>query len=100
MFDDLIINKAHLPVELKEYEKGWQTKSLDCYLNLIEIKDNGMLFETNFYDGIDSKVEAKRIYHTGEIRFYQQIKNEWYVFVGFFDDGIMFRLIQIEPNKK
>ena len=46
MFDDLVIDKVHLPDELKDYESGWQTKSLDCYMNIIKIDENGYLFET------------------------------------------------------
>ena len=44
MFDDLVIDKAHLPKELKDYEKGWQTKSLDCYMDVVEIDSYGRLF--------------------------------------------------------
>lgn len=96
MFDDLIIDKVHLPNELKDYEKGWQTKSLDCYMNLIKITENGALLETEYNNDENN---TKPIYHTGEIIFYQDINKKWYQFVGFFDDGILFRLIQTSPVK-
>jgi hypothetical protein len=98
MFDDLVIDKFHLPNELKDYENGWQTKSLDCYMNIIKIDENGNLFETICHYH-NEKENPKRRYHVGEIRFYQTINDVWYEFIGFFDEGIMFRLIQIEPKK-
>lgn len=98
MFDDLVIDKVHLPNELKNYESGWQTKSLDCYMNIIFIDENGKLFETICHYH-DEKEKPIRRYHVGEIRFYQTINDVWHEFIGFFDDGIMFRLKQIEPKK-
>lgn len=96
MFDDLVIDKVHLPDELKDYEKGWQTKSLDCYMNLFEIDSNGRLFEHNL-EKINNHIPDPN-YHTGEIRFYQEINKKWYEFIGFFDEGIMFKLKQIAPK--
>jgi len=98
MFDDLVIDKANLPENLKNYEEGWQTKSLDCYLNKISINENGILFESQF---AENGVEVGKfpLYHIGEIRFYQTINDVWYEFIGFFDEGKMFRLIQVEPKK-
>lgn len=99
MFDDLVIDKVHLPKELKDYEEGWQTKSLDCYLNKISINQNGILFESKFGEnGVE--IGKLPIYHIGEIRFYQEINKKWHEFIGFFDDGIMFKLIQISPPIK
>ena len=98
MFDDLVIDKVHLPDELKNYENGWQTKSLDCYMNFIKIDENGSLFET-IYHYHNEKESPRRKYHIGEVRFYQNINDVGYVFVAFFDDGKMFRLIQVEPKK-
>lgn len=95
MFDDLVIDKAHLPKELKDYEKGWQTKSLDCYMDVVEIDSYGRLFVYEL-NKINNHIPEPN-YHTGEIRFYQEINKKWYEFIGFFDDGIMFKLKQISP---
>lgn len=97
MFDDLVIDKVHLPNEIKDYEKGWQTKSLNCYMDIVQIDNYGRLFvyELNKINNHKSIPN----YHTGEIIFYQDIKGEWYEFIGFFDDGIMFKLKQTRPKK-
>lgn len=95
MFDDLVIDKVHLPNEIKEYEKGWQTKSLDCYMDVVEIDSYGRLFLYEL-NKINNHIPEPN-YHTGEIRFYQEINKKWYEFIGFFDDGIMFKLKQISP---
>jgi len=98
MYDDLIIDKVHLPDNLKDYENGWQTKSLDCNLSIIKIDENGNLFERMYNFSSDKQLydEPIRRYHVGEIRFYQNIIDKWFEFIAFFDDGVMFRLIQIE----
>ena len=89
MYVVLSIHNSHLPDELKKYEEGWQTKSLNCAMDTIFIKEDGSL-EILTYHGGYSKYP-----YTGEIRFYSYIEKEWTEFVAFFEKGQMFKLIQV-----
>lgn len=96
MYDELHIDKKHLPDNLKGNETGWQTKSYECLLGTLNITENGKLLiaRADWDDG--EKIEETN--YTGEIRFYDQINNIWTEFVAFFENGQMFKLIQIAPN--
>jgi hypothetical protein len=93
MFDDLVIDKVHLPNELKDYENGWQTKSLDSGLFTFIIDESGQLLqEVWLHKHKKSLVKQK---YTGEIRFYTTIDNVWHEFVAFVEKGVLLKLIKI-----
>jgi hypothetical protein len=86
MFDDLKISSIHLPERIKVYETGWQTKSLECNLDFLIIDEEGNLFKITYGEQPQIKIP---VLHTGEVRFYQSIKDEWVEFVAFFVNGKM-----------
>lgn len=98
MFDDLYIDKKHLPDELQNYEFGWQTKSHDRLLNLLKIDENGKLLLVDV-DECGNHGETEELNYTGEIRFYQNINSLWYEFVAFFVKGEMLKIIKLEENE-
>lgn len=97
MFDELEINKKHLPDHLKENETGWQTKSYECLLDTLKITEEGelLVYRSDLW-GNGEKIEETN--YTGEIRFYNEVNNDWIEFVAFFERGKMIKLIQIQPN--
>ena len=95
MFDELKIDKIHLPKSLKNKETGWQTKSLDNCLFLIIISKEGKLYETESHLITDKPSTPIELDYTGEIRFYRYENNVFITFVAFFDKGQMFKIIQI-----
>jgi len=98
MFDDLYIDKKHLPDELKDYEFGWKTKSHHRLLNLLKIDENGNLLLVDV-DEYGNHGETEKLNYTGEIRFYQNINSIWYEFVAFFVKGEMLKIIKLEENE-
>jgi hypothetical protein len=108
MFDNLVIDKKHLPDKLKNYTDGWRTKSLECYLSTYKILGNGSLEKTDYYDGLNGDWETKPFEYTGEVRFNRTIyevvngkpNDYWCEFVAFFENGKMFKLIQVQPKNK
>jgi hypothetical protein len=107
MFDDLKIDKKHLPDELKKHEDCWQTKSLDCQLDHVLIDADGRLRIKSFpllrgFGDNQGEVVAEPEYmdsnYTGEVRFYQDIKDVWTVFVAFFVNGQMDKLILLKDE--
>lgn len=93
MYDHLHIDKKHLPSHLKDKQTGWQTKSLDCLMDTLIISEAGKLLIITVVMGKGEIIEETN--YTGEIRFYQKIDDIWTVFVAFFENGQMFKLIQI-----
>jgi hypothetical protein len=94
MYDDLIVHSKHLPEEIKKYQKGWQTKSHECYLNLLEITESGELYVTDTWANPNKKEKDNL---TGEIEFYQDIMDIWYCFIALFKEGKLIHITQIEP---
>ena len=97
LFDNIKVDKIHLPQELKDHETEWQTKSVNCELANLLLSDDGYLFVIKEAGGIwDKKFLDDFI---GELRFYKHIKNVWYEFVGFIVKGQLKILIQVQPQK-
>lgn len=99
LYDELHIDKSHLPENLKDHESGWQTKSYDCYLTQLTITDDGKLIECP--SELSSKKQSfiQESDHTGEIRFYKDVDGVWHEFVAFFVNGQMLKLILVEPTE-
>lgn len=92
LYDELHIDKTHLPENLKDHEGGWQTKSYNCYLSkLIITEDGDLIDDPNGYS--NRCIEESD--HTGEIRFYKYIGDDRIEFVAFFEKGKMLKLIKI-----
>ena len=96
MFDELRINKKHLPDHLKEHETGWQTKSYDCLLDELNITEEGKLLVIRGDWGDGEKTEETN--YNGDIVFYDRINNLWHQFVASFINGQMIKLVQVEPK--
>lgn len=91
MYDGLKVHKSHLPDDLKDFEEGWQTKSLDNMLTFYEITKSGRLREVGGIMQPDD-FKPKFVPITGAVRFYQSIDKEfdiknWREFVAFFKKG-------------
>jgi hypothetical protein len=84
MYDELFIDKKFLPKSLQNHEDGWQTKSLWSMMEYITIDNEGKVYQSGQLSD-----------HTGEIRFYQGIKNIWYEFVALVYHGTVIKLIQV-----
>jgi hypothetical protein len=114
MFDWLFIDKAHLPEQIRtdRNQEGWQTKSLDCRLDLIEIDQEGQLYITPAFwytHEPDHPQQTSRLDYTGDIVFYNDLKDGladyytesgWWEFVASFKDGKLQKLTQIEANER
>ena len=95
-----------MPEKLKGNETGWQTKSLDCFLNTINITEDGKLLCCQYIHDENEGEKIEQLDYTGEVRFYQTIfemiegkpNDYWCEFVAFFENGQMLKLIQIAPN--
>ncbi|MCK9255828.1 MAG: hypothetical protein GX793_01515 [Bacteroidales bacterium] len=95
MFDELEIDKKFLPEDLQEHETGWQTKSYYSTLDTLVInKDGKLLLINNWGEGR----EVEETNYTGEIRFYDSVNKIWTEFVAFFENGQMFKIVQIAPK--
>lgn len=90
MYDELHIDKKHLPDNLKSNETGWQTKSLYCSLSRIKITDEGKLMSSKYL-----RDKFEHVNYTGEVRFYDIINNTQIEYVAFFENGQLFKIIQI-----
>lgn len=86
MYDYVVIDREFLPESLQNNEDGWQTKSLWCMMESITIDNEGKVYQSGQLSD-----------HTGEIRFYQDIKNIWYEFVALVDHGTVIKLVQVSP---
>ncbi len=99
MFDYVICNKKFLPKAIENFELEWQTKSYERVLITLVIEEDSKLYEGYIIDnGLDEKTELKFLNYTGEIRFYTDIKTEWWEFVAFFEKGILLKCIQVKPE--
>lgn len=100
LFDDLKIHSIHLPDEIKEYESGWQTKSLNPYQNLINIDEHGNL--TRYIHGFKNNLTTieKLNHFTGEIYFYQDIDNIEWEFVAFYEKGNLLKVIKVDEKDR
>jgi hypothetical protein len=67
MFDEVRC-KYPMPVKQDFSDQWFQTKSLDCFLDKYEIREDGTLWECE-YNGGGDWVQVKCF--TGEIRFYR-----------------------------
>ncbi len=92
MYSELEINKKFLPEDLQECEADWQTKSYST-LDTLVINEDGKLLLIDWEDG-----KIKETNYTGEIRFYDGIDKIWWEFVAFFENGQMFKIVQIAPK--
>lgn len=89
MFDYFVIHEKFLPDGHKVpiENQSFQTKSLECYLDVFEVKEDGKLLRT------DGKHNLTQEYnYTGEIRFYG-LKFE---FVAWVVEGIVKEVILIK----
>jgi len=96
MYDNIMVDKIHLPEEIKNQETDWQTKSINCELANLFLSEDGYLFVTREENGEGDKKFLDDF--IGELRFYKHIKNVWYEFVGFVVKGQLKILIQIHPK--
>jgi len=96
MYDELHIDKKHLPDNLKGNETGWQTKSYECLLDILKITEDGRLLIVKVSSGNGEKILLTN--YTGEIMFYDEINNIWYEFIAFFENGKMFKVVKVSPN--
>lgn len=96
MFDDLRCEYRPFPVPEMQ-DRIFQTKDLDCQLNLLTITSDGRLLKHDNWEDKDSYLD-----YSGEIQFYDfedewkdylTSKNELVYFVAVFEDG---KLISIE----
>lgn len=93
MFDDV---KVDYPLPGGIVRDGWQTKSLDCLMDKIEIRADGSLWRTSGWlatpEGQDPITE--RLTWTGELRFYDwdPETKEMFEFVAVFHDGLVQRI--------
>ena len=92
MYDDIWVHSKWLPEGLKDLDRTWQTKSLECCLYSYQIRENGTLFRNK------TNMEINRLFHTGEIRFYDSINGVWYEFIAWIVKGTVTEIIQIEPK--
>lgn len=119
MFDSLYFDKEILPLSddiLKDLPDDieWQTKSLECVLDRLIIKDGELLvqrYETELtpenerpYPN-DSRLSFIGMYrqinerfekydYTGSIMFYSDINSKWYEFIGEFKNGNLIKIIE------
>ncbi len=107
MFDTILINKALLPIseedKLRLEGETFQTKSLECSLDVYRITDDGILetdWNANFENaGTNTDKNWEIIPITDAIKFYTSTKDngEWFEFVALFDEGkllIIKRLVE------
>ena len=87
MYDEVKLVAEFLPESIKQYTDGWQTKSHDRLLNMLNIEEDGRLYIDNTVDNWERIGEKKFLVYTGEIRFYQSINDVWWEFVAFFEKG-------------
>lgn len=99
MFDHFVIDKKFLPKHISEETIEWQTKSLEKSLSTIEIDGSGQVWETegSFFEETSSI--KKRIFYTGEIRYYTSINDIWFEFVAFIENGVLLKNIQVQPKE-
>jgi len=100
MFDELHIDKVHLPDNLKNHEIGWQTKDYSCELDILEIDKTGQLWVTRSgycYRGDENEEKIEKTSYSGNIYFYDNVDEVWTTFNALFDKGQMVKLTQIEP---
>ena len=71
MYDSFYCDKKFLPDGYPS--GGWQTKSSDCNLNYLQLMSDGILYFLDGEDLADDSIEPKRMYLTGQLRFYQTI---------------------------
>ncbi|HRI20111.1 MAG TPA: hypothetical protein PLA68_04135 [Panacibacter sp.] len=99
MYDNVKVSSKFLPDNIKHHTDEWQTKSYDRLLNLLTIEEDGKLYIDNTVDNWERSGENKFLEHTGEIRFYHSINDEWWEFVAFFEKGNLLKIIQTAPEK-
>jgi hypothetical protein len=117
MFDSLYFNKEILPLSddiLKDLPDDieWQTKSLDCVLEKLFIKNGELLVETydtelipenerpypneprlRFYGMYQQiNVRLEKYEYSGTIIFYSSVNDVWYEFFGEFQDGKLIKI--------
>ena len=117
MFDSLYFDKEILPLSddiIKDFPNDieWQTKSLECVLDKLIIKDGELLiqrYETELtpenerpypndhrlsiigmYRQINERLE--KYDYTGSIMFYSFINDVWYEFFGEFQNGKLIKI--------
>jgi hypothetical protein len=117
MFDSLYFDKEILPLSddiIKDFPNDieWQTKSLECVLDKLIIKDGELLvqrYETELtpenerpypndhrlsiigmYRQINERLE--KYDYTGSIIFYSFINDVWYEFFGEFQNGKLIKI--------
>ena len=119
MFDSLYFDKEILPLSddiLKDLPDDieWQTKSLECVLDRLIIKDGELLvqrYETELtpknerphpndsrlsFIGMYRKINERfeKYEYTGSIIFYSHFNDKWYEFVGEFKNGNLIEIIE------
>lgn len=104
MFDYLVIDDIHLPDELKGLNDGWQTKSLNCELDIIIIDNNGDLYiEEKTYTKTKTEsylpIENKKLNYSGDIIFYDFIFSDyWIEFKATFLNGKLIRIDELNKE--
>lgn len=96
MYDELLVDDELLPSKLKGWNKGWQSKSLDCFLNYIWLKKDNTI-EIKEYNNDENSF--KPLLYTGEIRFYRNISDWWYELVALVDEGNILKVKLVEEHK-
>jgi hypothetical protein len=117
MFDSLYFDKEILPLSddiIKDFPNDieWQTKSLECVLDRLTIKDGELLvqrYETELtpenerpypndprlsFIGMYRKINERfeKYDYTGSIIFYSFVNDVWYEFFGEFQDGKLIKI--------
>lgn len=98
MYDNLIIDRIHLPARLQsdKDEKGWQTKDFDSELDTLIITKEGLLLKVRADWGDGERKETKEVVeYTGKMKFYKYVNNVFTKFFCEFECGRMLSIKEI-----
>jgi len=90
MFDNVKLNYK-IDGNYQKTVKEWQTKDLDCQLDLYIINEDGKLWKQECpYGDPEPVFPIERFCHNGTIQFYGQDESAvWIDCVATFDDGVI-----------
>lgn len=96
MFDYIRIESHLLPiseaeqVDIELEDAAFQTKDLECHLNMYQITPDGSLILVNeMYDDFQYRESHKEVKYHGYLNFYSDVFGTWYEFQAKFTDGKM-----------
>lgn len=70
MFDDI---RVHVPLPIGDAKTEFQTKSLDCYLEHYELREDGSLWKRPMGENWSLSTEWELCNLTGEVSFYSHV---------------------------